>query len=469
MMSRIWFLRTLWLASLVCCAGSIACGEADEGADFSEGDGDSGDGDDGDGDGKTADSCSELDCGSHSKCVEDDDGASCECEKGFALDDDDACVDIDECDKGSDACDDHATCKNTSGDYDCECDDGYMGDGFSCEEEVACEGSECTDGDKCPAGQTGDAAADDCYCDLSGFWAMRHDVTFTVPAQEIGGQEFVKESQTKASLWELHRYDYDGTTIKVQKKGCGADTFPKVVSTVYGESYSSGVPQAIFDQLDLADGVDIPLAKEDAQPDKSFTTPMEAALVGIELDDPLNDPWPASTADVPDFRWVDVEGDGVPGISLWAGKPNCPATNRPSAEETICFTPIELETMSTAVRRRTACVSVASRVVTHLDVTIQACGRLTGSVFNDLTEGRVHSCIQVAESKWNVEQRCTAADWANDDDNVPCSAEQVQFLDEQDQSQESEATFELVKLGGLDATDIDCAAVREKLPAIVRD
>lgn len=100
---------------------------------------------------------------------------------------------------------------------------------------------------------------------------------------------------------------------------------------------------------------------------------------------------------------------------------------------------------------------------------MDACGRWTGDVENLATEARVHSCIQVDESDWNVEKSCDAAAWSDRQSNRPCTDDQVDFLDTQDQSQSSSATFEAVKLDGLDATDVDCDDVRQRLPAISRD
>ena len=37
---------------------------------------------------------------------------------------------------GIDSCDDNATCTNTDGSYDCICDVGYSGDGFTCASEL---------------------------------------------------------------------------------------------------------------------------------------------------------------------------------------------------------------------------------------------------------------------------------------------------------------------------------------------
>lgn len=62
----------------------------------------------------------------------------CECEKGFEGKHLIGCYDIDECDRGIDACHKHATCTNTIGDYNCTCNDGFYGDGFTCEPEANC-------------------------------------------------------------------------------------------------------------------------------------------------------------------------------------------------------------------------------------------------------------------------------------------------------------------------------------------
>ena len=42
------------------------------------------------------------------------------------------CIDVNECDEGTDECHSNATCSNTVGSYDCTCVLGYSGDGFNC-------------------------------------------------------------------------------------------------------------------------------------------------------------------------------------------------------------------------------------------------------------------------------------------------------------------------------------------------
>ena len=41
-------------------------------------------------------------------------------------------LDINECAELTDMCDGNATCNDTEGSYECACNSGYSGDGFSC-------------------------------------------------------------------------------------------------------------------------------------------------------------------------------------------------------------------------------------------------------------------------------------------------------------------------------------------------
>ena len=41
-------------------------------------------------------------------------------------------IDIDECENGQDNCSVHAVCHNTPGSYECDCKDGFIGDGIVC-------------------------------------------------------------------------------------------------------------------------------------------------------------------------------------------------------------------------------------------------------------------------------------------------------------------------------------------------
>ena len=468
--NSVWFSLVFALLTVFACKD-----EPGSGRDPAE----NGDGD-GDGDGDASEepeSCDDLDCGDNATCRMTDE-PECVCERGFTLEDGD-CVDINECDEGMDACDENASCTNTEGDYECMCDEGFEGDGLVCTavaecdpEEEDCEVSEC------PAGQIVDEETEACRCDLSGYWAVRQDITFTVPAQELGGEVFIAESVTKTSLWELFRWDYDGSVIKVQKKGCGADTFPKVESPLYGETYSAGVPFETFDKIDLQDGADIELPADKAVPDSTFATPTEAAVLGIKLDDPLEDRWPATTDDVDDDDWVDTDMDGQPGITFWSAEPACEwEETAEDPKENVCYTPVEQEEIQEGgapviqVTARAVCVSVGTRIIAHQEVELDACSRMVGELINEATQARVQGCIQADERHWGEPISCDANTWRSLPDRGLrlCTDEQVLGLDEQDQTQYTTGTFEAVKLGGLSEDDVDCEAVRTRLPAIERD
>ena len=74
------------------------------------------------------------------------------------------CLDVDECQLGTHACDPHALCTNSPGAYACQCRAGYAGDGHYCSAESAASEDDCQ-----PAcHQHADCVRGDCQC-RSGF------------------------------------------------------------------------------------------------------------------------------------------------------------------------------------------------------------------------------------------------------------------------------------------------------------
>lgn len=417
------------------------------------------------------------------RCVNSPGSYVCECKPGFERNDSGECVNVDECAAGTDRCDPNAVCVDKSPGYSCECKSGYENqpDGLSCADldECAKGTATCRAGDRsvmcvntrgsydcrCPKGYAGDGATEACYCDLSGWWAMREDATLIFPERAAAGQVLVTKSVTYASVWELHKYRYDGNKIVVERKACGSDVAPEIYSPLYDETYSSWTPNMVFDRLPPMLSTDVPLPKANALPGSTFTTPRAAVVQGLRLDDPLNDAWPAKFSAIAPDRWVDTEDDGEPGLSLWPIGTTQLA--RSGMGETLSYLPVALEEGTSKIDRRLGCASVALRSTGSSRMNIDSCDSLSGNLLDTLVVGRVHSCTVLRMTDWeSTDVTCTRDDWSA---ARRCTKEEVEFLDEQDQSNMVSATFEMQKLGGLDGPDQDCPAARAKLPAIVRN
>lgn len=491
-------------------------------------------------------------CHPNATCDNTDGGFDCECNDGYEGDGS-VCADVDECEEGDDDClgSDLARCVNTNGDFQCQCRRGYVGDGTShCDNLDECakgstndcaDSAECTDTTPeenpfgyvctCAEGQSGDGTecadlnecenaslfdcppnsqcvnteggydcecggqfagddADACYCDLSGFWAMRQDLDTCWCDQDLLDVTIISAGAVEASIWELHKYTYDGQDIVVEKKGCGEDNEPDLISPLFEtdampETYSSFIPRAVYDAFDLQPGKTIP--EPGIVPGSMFTTPDEAAVVGIDLgSDPESAPWPSSSAAVDADDWVDSDGDGRPGFTIWSHRPSEKTENYTSADpDFFDYPPVDLwETDGASpyvhdagdISERTACQSVATRVITRMESDVESCEHIVGNVINVKTDGRVHSCLKVPYAKWQDNIDCDEATWAaaadpsssdDDDGDGLCDDSEIGRLDDADQGQESQATFELVKIGEL-GDDIDCDDVRKALPAISR-
>lgn len=433
------------------------------------------------------DECEGDPCGAGATCQNVPGGYLCACPAGTRAEAG-GCVDVDECATKPGPCHPDATCTNQPGGagkagYLCACREGFRGDGAVCVDDDECAaagacpadslctnvrgGHECS----CPPPLVGEPGS--CHCDLGGLWAMRQDLDTCWagrPLLEGTEQDLVSAGDMEANVWELYELRYDGAELRIRRKGCGTDNTPDLVSPLFRETYSSYVPLSVFDPLDLAG--DERVAAPGLVPGAEFTTPAAAAVVGLELGgDPLSTPWPASSTDV--TTWTDPDEDGTPGLTVW---PRVPSELTDSGTRPYDYLPVRpaLGGTTLTVAERAGCVSVAARVVTHLEAALDSCTRLTGRVVNERTEGRVAACTLVDRgtcnpsdptdcSGWKQDVTCTAEDWKN---GVPCSAEDLTRLDDdQNQVQDSRARFELVRIGALgDART--CADVRTALPAV---
>jgi hypothetical protein len=126
------------------------------------------------------------------------------------------------------------------------------------------------------------------------------------------------------------------------------------------------------------------------------------------------------------------------------------------------------------IAERAGCISIALRVVTHLEGTVTNCSHLTGTVINEKTEGRVHSCTHVPKGGtcdptmnscpgWSKDVNCTPDDWNAAE---RCDDSDVGRLDDdQNQVQNTSATFDLYKIGKVGDT-FSCESIQQ-MPTVI--
>jgi hypothetical protein len=104
---------------------------------------------------------------------------------------------------------------------------------------------------------------------------------------------------------------------------------------------------------------------------------------------------------------------------------------------------------------------------------------MIGTVITENVQGRVHSCTLVPKGTcnasnpddctgWKKDVSCNQSDWTAASTAQRCTNDDLDRLDNnQNQKQNTTATFEMVKLGPLGQA-FNCPDVRTALPAISR-
>jgi len=447
-----------------------------------------------------------------SECLNLDGGYYCNCNDGYE-NKDGSCVNINECEyQGDDyPCDKYAECEDRTPEeappfFECTCKEGFRGTGTSCTDIIECtdeefphdcgEHSKCKNliasGDgpgyecDCDDGYTGGGIGKDCYCDLSGYWAMKQEQTVEWEAVKLGGATLFDEGSIDLTIWELFRLEYDGDQIKIKRKGCTQSDTPHLVagSMFNNEIYSTYIPKDVIATYTF--GESMPIVLKNAEPGSDVEAPEEEAFIsGIVLEDAYNSDWPvwdrgegdpeewppdpvkawdgSGTPPVP--RWEDSDEDGELGVTVWQRGPNddwCHCVEGYELCEAHSYPPTWISEGEDELR--TVCTSTAGRATAQIVGELDSCKKITGEVLTDpdMTNIRVYSCIVVPDSLWDPEEdhSCYAEDWVEarnnynnedcEDKPCLCNEEQVEFLDNTNPEDNSTTTFEMIKIEDLD-------------------
>ena len=92
-------------------------------------------------------------------CINTHGSFFCQCNRGFMMDENGLCNDIDECaDPSLNKCWSQNDCRNTPGSYKCSCPDGFRGNGINC-----------NDIDECATGQHNCHSLGECQNEIGSF------------------------------------------------------------------------------------------------------------------------------------------------------------------------------------------------------------------------------------------------------------------------------------------------------------
>jgi hypothetical protein len=208
--------------------------------------------------------------------------------------------------------------------------------------------------------------------------------------------------------------------------------------------------------------VDVPLPA--AKPGSAFLSPKESVVLGVTLANDLTSTWPTTFA--AGIR-EDADGDLIDGLMIWPHVPSeMTHASTPANKRYYSYPWISLNT-------RVTCVTLATRVINHLDGTVVDCGKVSGKVLRDKAPGQstaaveqhVYDCRHVASSGAgaSADQTCGKAAW---DAGTVCTQAEIDLLNQQTDQTTTTSNFEMVKLSGdPNAATPSCPSVKTALPA----
>lgn len=229
------------------------------------------------------------------------------------------------------------------------------------------------------------AATDPALCDLSGTWATRTTIDVTWPAT-LG----IQRGRGTVVQYTKNTRVHSGISISDIVEVCGL-TSPDYQSRPLfgGQRYGVRFPDTLFDSHTLPTST-VKGALSASASGARFALPSVLVLMGMTMDRPLIDPWPALPRDVQ----ATVGMNGKPGIPVLA-----------ATDAGYSFPPVNV-TQS----RRAGAFQIAIRNVGSAEGSVDSCDKLTGSATVAVIEGKPAMDNHIVGCTTTLGDDCTAAE-----------------------------------------------------------
>jgi hypothetical protein len=245
-----------------------------------------------------------------------------------------------------------------------------------------------------------------CVCDAAGTFALHASLPVSMK-----GTAPIESLNDSVDLWAIVHQQLDAAgTLRFAIRACG-QTSPDICVAAQApvipspEAFAQFIPVEVWERPDNLE-TRVQFSFEGGVAGADFVTPPLAFLYGIALDDALGS-WPSSRKDVAggaDFdgsainaaRWVDIDGDGKPGLTIkvvgpsgapatpTSGPPRayaatssvCPRSNAQAARSPYAYLPFA---QGIGVKRIKALYS-GQRLIAELHGALESCDRASGEL-----------------------------------------------------------------------------------------
>jgi hypothetical protein len=237
-----------------------------------------------------------------------------------------------------------------------------------------------TDGPGPPAdaSDAGPAVGLDGGCDFNGTWASR--ITINVSWTPQGLNNFILAAGSGQIVqWVKGVRTQQGTALTDSSVICGVslpDFQSAGIAGLAGEVYGVRFPDSLFDNKGYLPGFTVNGAVTPLQGGGlGYSSTTTAALLGLTMADPINDPWPAM---VTMGQAADQDQDGKPGVTVSVAQG--PLAKPVGGATAYSYVPTDIPPVLLEPPVRASALYLAIRQLTVVSGKVQDCDTITGTV-----------------------------------------------------------------------------------------